>query len=202
MEQKRSRSEIKRQAILDAAKQAFQELGVQGTSMDLLAARAEVSKRTVYNHFNSKEELVMCLIGDLWKQAKQLIGREYDPQTPLHSQLCALIEAEIEIICSTEHIELNRVAFGHFFYHPNALKQEIEKLAPDESSLVRWIKAARDDGRLKSLDAEIGGEQIHHLIKGCCFWPQLLQIAPILYAQERYQLADQTAAMFLSHYQT
>ena len=168
--------------------------------MDMLASMAEVSKRTVYNHFDSKDALFMQLMTELWQQAKQQVGISYDPKAPLHPQLYAIVEAEIEVICSAEHLEMNRVAFGHFFYHPQALKQEIEKLAADESAVLRWIKAALDDERLKPLDPQIGAEQIHSLIKGRCFWPQLMQIAPLLDAEQRHELADQTVAMFLSHY--
>ncbi|EPF7654109.1 TetR/AcrR family transcriptional regulator, partial [Vibrio vulnificus] len=67
IEKKKTRSEEKREAILTAAKQAFLEFGVQNTSMDKLAALAGVSKRTVYNHFSSKEALVMELLSVLWK---------------------------------------------------------------------------------------------------------------------------------------
>ncbi|MFA0698755.1 TetR/AcrR family transcriptional regulator, partial [Vibrio sp. 10N.222.49.C9] len=48
---KKTRSELKREAILTAAKQSFLEFGVKNTSMDKLASLANVSKRTVYNHF-------------------------------------------------------------------------------------------------------------------------------------------------------
>jgi len=39
----RTRSDIKREAIIQAATQAFQEFGVNGTSMDKLAELANVS---------------------------------------------------------------------------------------------------------------------------------------------------------------
>lgn len=201
-ERKLTRSEIKRQAILDAAKQTFQELGVQGTSMDELAARAQVSKRTVYNHFASKEALIMELIGELWQQATLLPHGAYEPTADLQAQLCALIESEIKVICSREYIELNRVAFDHFFNQPEALRKEVEKFAAIETGIKRWIKAARADGRLRELDTEIAAGQIHNLIKGSCFWPQLAQIAPILNAAERKALAERTAAMFLDHYRS
>ena len=42
-EHKPTRSELKRQAILQAARDAFQERGVHSTSMDELAALASVS---------------------------------------------------------------------------------------------------------------------------------------------------------------
>ena len=58
----RTRSDAKREAIIQAATQAFQEYGVNGTSMDKLAELANVSKRTVYNHFATKEDLVMHLV--------------------------------------------------------------------------------------------------------------------------------------------
>lgn len=47
----------KRVAIIDAAIEEFLAAGYDATSMDRIAARANVSKRTVYNHFPSKEAL-------------------------------------------------------------------------------------------------------------------------------------------------
>ncbi|MBS7690824.1 TetR/AcrR family transcriptional regulator [Pseudomonas lalucatii] len=202
LEKKPTRSELKRQAILEAAKRTFQEQGVQGTSMDMLAAEAQVSKRTVYNHFASKEVLIMELITALWQQATLLPQGSYDSDANLQEQLCALIASEIAVICSREYIELNRVAFDHFFHRPEALREEVKKFSAYETGIKRWIKAAQVDGRLRDLDAEIASGQIHNLIKGSCFWPQLMQVAPILDEPEREALAERTAAMFLSHYQT
>jgi len=47
----------KRSAILEAAKTLFTELGYDGASMDAIAARAGVSKLTVYSHFGDKQNL-------------------------------------------------------------------------------------------------------------------------------------------------
>ncbi|WP_444896022.1 TetR/AcrR family transcriptional regulator [Microbulbifer sp. EKSA008] len=200
-EKKPTRSELKRQAIIDAAKQAFQELGVQGTSMDELAARAQVSKRTVYNHFSSKEALVMYLIGELWQQATQPSGCDYNPDSDMQSQLRTLLEQEIKTICNPQYIELNRMAFDYFFHQPEALQKEMEKYKAHETGVQRWIKSAVADGRLKSLDIEVASGQIHNLIKGGCYWPQLLQLSGPPSSVEQEALAERTAAMFLSYYQ-
>ena len=53
----RTRTERKRCAILEAAAEEFQANGFEGTSMDRVAERAGVSKRTIYNHFENKEAL-------------------------------------------------------------------------------------------------------------------------------------------------
>lgn len=54
---RRQRSEGKRAAILDAAEILFVEEGYDAVSVEEIAAHAQVSKRTVYDHFGDKEEI-------------------------------------------------------------------------------------------------------------------------------------------------
>lgn len=58
-----------RERILGASRQLFSEQGINNTGMDQLCSLAQVSKRTAYKHFASKDELV----------AEYL--RRYDPGT-------------------------------------------------------------------------------------------------------------------------
>jgi len=55
----RTKSDAKRQAIIDVAAQTFRELGFERTSMSEICARVGGSKATLYNHFPSKEELFL-----------------------------------------------------------------------------------------------------------------------------------------------
>ncbi|MGW1976115.1 TetR/AcrR family transcriptional regulator [Streptomyces sp. NPDC001889] len=55
------RAERKRQAIVTAARALFLREGF-GVGMDAIAAAAQVSKVTVYNHFGSKEALVTAVV--------------------------------------------------------------------------------------------------------------------------------------------
>lgn len=55
----------KGRAIFDAAMALFLEEGFDGASMDRIAARAGVSKRTVYNRFKSKEDLFAAVVRDM-----------------------------------------------------------------------------------------------------------------------------------------
>ena len=47
-----------RERILSASQQLFRDQGINGTGMDQLCAVAEVSKRTLYQHFPGKDELI------------------------------------------------------------------------------------------------------------------------------------------------
>lgn len=56
------RGEQLRDHILWTAKDVFIELGFERTSMDVVAARAETSKRSLYAHFESKDKLFGAVI--------------------------------------------------------------------------------------------------------------------------------------------
>ncbi|WP_232660349.1 TetR/AcrR family transcriptional regulator [Pseudonocardia sp. TRM90224] len=51
------RQELKRQAIIDAAADVFQQNGYLGATTDEVATRASVSKQTLYKHFPDKQRL-------------------------------------------------------------------------------------------------------------------------------------------------
>src|SRR5580698_9094599 len=48
--------------ILWTAKDVFLEMGFERASMDVVASRAETSKRSLYAHFESKEKLFLAVI--------------------------------------------------------------------------------------------------------------------------------------------
>src|SRR5699024_5566171 len=51
-----------RERILAAAERLFRERGISATGMDQLCEEAQVSKRTAYQHFGSKDELVAAYL--------------------------------------------------------------------------------------------------------------------------------------------
>ena len=53
--------EVRREEIMDAAQRLFLKHGVGSTSIDDIAAGADVAKGTIYLHFPSKQELLIAL---------------------------------------------------------------------------------------------------------------------------------------------
>jgi AcrR family transcriptional regulator len=51
-----------REHILLTAKDVFLEMGFERTSMDVVAARAATSKRSLYAHFESKDKLFLAVV--------------------------------------------------------------------------------------------------------------------------------------------
>jgi TetR/AcrR family transcriptional regulator of autoinduction and epiphytic fitness len=196
---KKSCSDLKQEAIIKAAKKSFIENGVKGTSMDKLSELAQVSKRTVYNHFANKEVLVMHIMADLFRQATVQLDIHYQHNLPLAEQLEAILLAEAKVLCSQDYLDLSRVAFGHFFYRPDQLKKEMLKYSTQETALSRWLQEATEDGKLTLNNIDFANSQLHNLVKGSCFWPQLLHIQPILEEEQLRQIAYETTALFLSH---
>lgn len=54
----------KRSAILDAARRCFLESGYEGTSMEHIAAAADVSIMTLYRHAESKDDLFAAVVAN------------------------------------------------------------------------------------------------------------------------------------------
>ncbi len=57
VERREREKEHRRNSILDAAEEIFFSKGIHLATMDEVAARAELSKGTLYIYFKSKEEL-------------------------------------------------------------------------------------------------------------------------------------------------
>jgi AcrR family transcriptional regulator len=73
----RKRSEEVRRRIVDAAYESFWRLGFRRSTVDLIAARAGLTKRTVYGYFRSKDDLLAAVLqryDELAAQRLQHIG--------------------------------------------------------------------------------------------------------------------------------
>ncbi len=52
----------KREILIDTAITLFYERGIRATGIDTVLAESQVAKKTLYNHFSSKEELVVAAL--------------------------------------------------------------------------------------------------------------------------------------------
>ena len=88
----------KRESILDAALQAFQNEGYYNTSMDRIAELAGASKRTVYNHFTSKDALFKAVVNRFMGEISALKQIPYDAERSLEEQLAQFADTKLRIL--------------------------------------------------------------------------------------------------------
>ena len=80
-----------RDLILDAVERLIGVLGYSKTSMDDIAREARVGKRTIYTHFPSKEEVVLCTIDRIVERLVARLREHASAPGPLAARLRAML---------------------------------------------------------------------------------------------------------------
>jgi len=197
---KMTRSERKRADIIDAAAQEFRVAGFANTSMDRIAERACVSKRTVYNHFESKDALFESILDILWSRVHDATEVPFDPSRDVRDQLRELALRELDLLADDNYLGLARAMMAEAIRSPELAAKAWGDLHTREAGITKWIRSAAKDGRLVVDDPAFAGEQFTALIKTFAFWPQLLGSIPAPTKRERKKLADAATDMFLARY--
>jgi TetR/AcrR family transcriptional regulator of autoinduction and epiphytic fitness len=192
----------KRAGIFDAAIACFSENGFDNTSMDAIASHANVSKRTVYNHFSSKDTLFTAIVNKLKENAILAAPLVYRSDESLGSQLARFCYGVIEFHCQNESRALARILISRFIRSPKLGHEMFGNGKIFEMRLLEWIVAAQEERRLGNFDIKLGAKQLIAMLEGFCVWPQLILAAPNPTPVQREQIVNSIIAMFLNTYGT
>ncbi|TWU43402.1 HTH-type transcriptional regulator RutR [Novipirellula aureliae] len=190
----------KRKAILDAAVDEFVASGYDGTSMDQIATSADVSKRTVYKHFASKEELFAEIIHNLVGQIESVPEFTYDSKRSLANQLEAIALEIVQAVSDPGFLSLARVIVSRLIVAPEFSQFMSEQTARIDARLADWLQLAHSDGRVQIPQADVAAEQLMGLLLSYAFWPALLGIRRQSRGQPQQAYVKQCVKMFLSAY--
>ena len=149
----RSRTETRRQQIIETAAQAFLELGYDQTSMSLISQRLGGSKATLYGYFKSKEDLLLAVLDtNIERRADELMvafrtapdlrtGLERLGAGYLVRRLSAEPTRHFQMIASmAEPGKLGRIFYGNI-------------IRPAWLRLCRLFEELMDEGRLRRGDS-------------------------------------------------
>jgi len=192
----------KRSAILAAAAEQFRVHGYETASMDAIAALAQVSKRTVYNHFASKEELFAETVMQMFESSAGQLELGYQRDRSLREQLVELMTLKMRTLADPEFIALARVAIGEAIHAPERTLPVIARLGEREEGVTAWIRAAQADGKLKAGDPSFAATLLQGQVKTFAFWPQIAMGAAPLAPAEQERVIDAAVSMFLSYFAT
>jgi len=193
-------TELKREDIIDAAVHEFRTNGFRATSMDRIAKTAQVSKRTVYNHFENKEALFQAITQELCDIVTHVSDYSYDPDTPIETQLRIIAEQQMDLITSNDFQSTIKMITTESFASPALTKENFENFQESSIGVVKWIAAATEDGKLSVTDPIMAGQQFLALIEAFALWPQLHGFKPTPTKKEQKVVIDSTVLMFMNTY--
>lgn len=162
----RPKSESKRRAIVEAAKQLFLAGGYERTSLENIAAAANVSKPTLYVHFRDKD--------DLHLQALRSCCEELTPphlSAATHSdvgdRLLAVAHMLFELITKPEAIAVHRSIVGGARWFEQ-VSQDYWRAVPQRlfHEIVRMLCMEHERGAIDVRNPQMAASHFMSLVKG------------------------------------
>ncbi|ACQ80560.1 transcriptional regulator, TetR family [Beutenbergia cavernae DSM 12333] len=193
-------------AIVAAGTDLFLERGYVGTSLDEVAARAGVAKRSVYNNYADKEELfravVLTATGTTSAFVAEIVSALEEPDD-LEEAMRDLARRQLRAATSTRLVRLRRLLIGEVSRFPDLAREYAERVP---GRVVAALAAAFEQltaaGRLRVEDPERAAEHFAFLVLGSSLDRALLGDARELDDAEVAAIADSGVTAFLAAYGT
>lgn len=194
---KKRDTSLKRKAILQGAVKVFTENGFDTSSMDHIAEVAGVSKRTVYNHFTSKEILFQAIVADFLKQRDEIKPIRYASAISLEEQLKEFAKAELFLINDPVRRGLSKLFTSVFLMDIDFGKKTRSQFEPHKA-FITWLNSAKEDKRLYFKSPELAARVFYGMVEGCLTYPALFSDGESL----RYidPLLNELISAFLAFY--
>jgi len=161
----------KRAAILAAARDLFVGSGVERTSMDAVAARAGVSKRTVYDYYGDKRRLLLGVVENAGERALATLRGLVDahlaaPDVRDAADLAPAFTALAAELGRSLLLSADYVAAVTLIKENEALLPELEDHPLDEAHaavLAERVAHLADAGLLDAPDPALAAAHFHAL---------------------------------------
>jgi len=185
IERKEREKEQRRNMIIDAAERIFFKKGIENSTMEDVAAEAELSKGTLYLYFKSKEDVQLAIAMRGSEILKEMMYKRLTRNKKGYENLLELADISIDFSKKHKHY----YEFFLFFQSTN-----FEKLNLEESRIIKYlteqsplaivqecvIKGIRD----KSLRSDIPAD-----VFAATLWSQLLGVMIVVnYKRNIYKM--------------
>ncbi|GLF99578.1 TetR/AcrR family transcriptional regulator [Streptomyces yaizuensis] len=168
----REGSARKRAAILMAARELFLAEGFDRSSVDAVAARAEVSKRTVYDYFGDKQSLLKAVVDAIGESLITTIRQTLDDTLTDRTEAADLEDVLVTfsmriatgMLDSSEYATLQRLVRAEFGHLPHGCYNAMAD-TPDEALAERFAAFAAA-GLLHVPDPRLAADQFIALTFG------------------------------------
>jgi AcrR family transcriptional regulator len=151
----RTRSKSAHEKVLKAALRLIGDRGIEGTSMDAIAAESGVSKATLYKHWANKDALLLEVVANMMENIPDFDSG--DPRADLRAFLH-------HIARSRKREELGRLwprVIGHAVANPDfahALRRFT--FEPRRAQITAILERAMEQGELAAVDHDIAMDML------------------------------------------
>lgn len=173
------RSAAKRAAILDAAQDCFLDHGYANTSMDMVAARASVSKATIYAHFASKDVLFGAIIRRRCEDQSRGLGAVSPGDADTRTALTAIARHLTGMLMAPEVVEIYRLVVAESPRHPDLAQVYYEQgPARGKQAITDALAQLSARGELAVPDPWKATDLFINMLRGEVFHRILLGLPP------------------------
>lgn len=194
-------------AILAAARDLFLDAGYDGVNLDQVAARAGVSRQTVYNRFGGKEAVFKAMLRRHWggmlgwadSVRDGLAGMTFDDPA---AKLAGIADAVWRFAETGNQIAFTRLVVAESRARP-WIGEEFYRFGKEPSlqALTGILGAMHEQGVLDCPRPDIAARQFLGLVQEFAIWPHVMAIGPA--ADElpgRETVIAEAVATFLCRY--
>lgn len=198
---KPTRTEIKQEAILKAAKKIFLKQGYSLASMESIASEANVSKRTVYGHFKTKKALFESMLSAHWQAVAISHQQLFIKQEAIALQLMHFAKAFLKFLYQPDTIALFRLLIAESNQFPDLVSEMvIDGKAPFTRSLVQFLNDKKVSGELSIENPERAAAYFIGMLKEYHFWPMMLGFTQQKKPLNQVALIEEVVFLFLKAY--
>jgi len=180
------------QKIADVAAQLFAAQGFEATSIDLIVAKARISKRTFYARFASKEALFIAVVQHGSQEVLNSIDFDRDPKTALESTLSTVgLQLMRHALAPRSAFVLNRLVFGEANRSPELARAVYDHAIVRTREVIAGIfSAAVNRGeRFEAPPSFLAEQFMHAVIEGPARYMVLSGALPASEAELREKVA-------------
>jgi len=150
-----------RDRIIEEASESFKTYGIRSVTMDSLANQLGMSKRTIYEIFSDKDELLMAVLTRMAQQQKDLVKRVLDESKNSIEAIFRMLEItrdNFQYMSPAFQVDLKK-------YHHDVLMKNSERIEmPDYRNHYQIIEKGIQEGFFrKEINSDLVNRCLYNL---------------------------------------
>lgn len=190
---------IRPQQIMAAAAKVFARQGLHGTSLDLVAREAGITKGTIYLYYRSKEDLFLATLREKSAQAFAALEGEGrgDGPADLRRHLAAFAHRAYRAIGSPEALPILQMVLAEAGRYPETAELFFrEIILKNNRRLAAVLERGMAGGELRRADPLVAARSLIGMLLGFVLSQKILGGERVLPLSER-RVVDTVTSIFL-----